>query len=62
MIAAIEPIQGGSANDYDYVAGDPVNGFDLGGTCKAKGKGNWLRKRLCNVRNTLNPTKAGTRA
>ncbi|MBA2608354.1 MAG: hypothetical protein H0U92_05425 [Actinobacteria bacterium] len=26
MIAAIEPIEGGCANDYDYVSGDPVNG------------------------------------
>lgn len=26
------PIEGGSANDYDYVDGDPVNGRDLAGT------------------------------
>ncbi len=25
------PVEGGSANDYDYAAGDPVNGLDLGG-------------------------------
>jgi len=25
-------VEGGSANDYDYVSGDPVNGFDLNGT------------------------------
>jgi hypothetical protein len=24
-------VEGGSANDYDYVAGDPVNSFDLDG-------------------------------
>jgi hypothetical protein len=29
----VDPIQGGSANDYDYVNGDPVNGVDLSGTC-----------------------------
>ncbi len=25
------PVEGGSANDYDYAAGDPVNKFDLDG-------------------------------
>ncbi|MCU1485214.1 MAG: hypothetical protein JWN67_1960 [Actinomycetia bacterium] len=28
----VDPVEGGSANDYDYVAGDPVNGYDLDGT------------------------------
>jgi RHS repeat-associated protein len=28
-----DPIEGGSANAYDYVEADPVNGFDLEGTC-----------------------------
>ncbi len=27
------PVEGGSCNDYDYVCGDPVNGFDLDGRC-----------------------------
>ncbi len=26
-------MEGGSANDYDYVGGDPVNGRDLDGRC-----------------------------
>jgi hypothetical protein len=26
-------VEGGSANDYDYANGDPVNGLDLTGTC-----------------------------
>jgi RHS repeat-associated protein len=28
----VDPVEGGSANDYDYVNQDPVNGFDLDGT------------------------------
>ena len=28
-----DPVVGGSANDYDYVNADPINGTDLGGTC-----------------------------
>ncbi|MFD7449662.1 PA14 domain-containing protein [Kitasatospora sp. NPDC059827] len=28
----LDPVSGGSANDYDYVNGDPVNGLDLAGT------------------------------
>jgi RHS repeat-associated protein len=29
---SIDPIEGGSANDYDYVNGDPTNSSDVGGT------------------------------
>jgi len=29
----VDPVAGGSANDYDYVGGDPVNAFDLSGLC-----------------------------
>ncbi len=27
----VDPVEGGSCNGYDYVCGDPVNGFDLDG-------------------------------
>ncbi|MFI6047215.1 PA14 domain-containing protein [Nocardia sp. NPDC051321] len=29
----VDPVAGGSANDYDYVSGDPINKFDFSGTC-----------------------------
>ncbi len=28
-----DPVEGGSANDYDYVGGDPINRTDLSGEC-----------------------------
>jgi RHS repeat-associated protein len=31
-----DPIPGGSANAYDYANQDPINGFDLEGTCSTK--------------------------
>jgi RHS repeat-associated protein len=29
---AVDPVDGGSLNNYDYAAQDPVNGYDLAGT------------------------------
>jgi hypothetical protein len=28
----VDPVEGGSCNDYDYTCGEPVNGSDLSGT------------------------------
>ncbi|WP_246291147.1 PA14 domain-containing protein [Lentzea indica] len=30
---SVDPVEGGSANDYDYVNGDPVNVTDIDGRC-----------------------------
>jgi hypothetical protein len=40
-----DPVVGGSANDYDYVSGDPVNGLDLGGTWGWSNVKRWVRDR-----------------
>jgi RHS repeat-associated protein len=34
----VDPVEGGSANDYDYVEGDPINKEDLRGTYCVTGK------------------------
>ncbi|HWM55150.1 MAG TPA: DNRLRE domain-containing protein [Solirubrobacterales bacterium] len=38
-----DPIRGGSANAYEYAAGDPINNFDLTGE-KCVGSAAWVKK------------------
>jgi hypothetical protein len=38
-------VEGGSANDYDYVNGDPVNGLDLDGRAPCRGRPLWRQTR-----------------
>jgi RHS repeat-associated protein len=40
---SVDPIRGGSANDYDYVAGDPINSYDLDGRFLKKVVG-WVKQ------------------
>jgi RHS repeat-associated protein len=38
---AVDPVDGGSLNNYDYAAQDPLNGYDLGGTTRCDDAGAW---------------------
>ncbi|UQS23446.1 PA14 domain-containing protein [Amycolatopsis thermalba] len=40
---SVDPVEDGSANDYDYVAGDPVNATDLDGHARYRAKSRWYR-------------------
>jgi RHS repeat-associated protein len=47
---SVDPIPGGSANPYEYAAGDPVNNFDLTGE-KCVGSQDWVQR--CKAKKTI---------
>ncbi|KFU82039.1 RHS repeat-associated core domain-containing protein [Amycolatopsis lurida] len=40
---SVDPVDGGSANDYDYVYADPINETDLTGQCVPRGPRSMIR-------------------
>ena len=40
---SVDPVLGGSANPYEYAAGDPINNFDLTGE-KCVGDADWIKR------------------
>jgi RHS repeat-associated protein len=59
-----DPVFGGSANAYDYANQDPINGFDLEGTCSkksVKGCKAALRKAEANVRKAMKNLRSAAR-
>jgi hypothetical protein len=57
-----DPVRGGSASAYDYANQDPINAFDLEGTCPTKKKcAAALRKARTRVRKTVSHIRATMR-
>jgi RHS repeat-associated protein len=47
---SVDPVKGGSANAYEYAAGDPVNNLDLTGE-KCSGNTAWIKR--CKAKKTI---------
>jgi RHS repeat-associated protein len=45
----VDPIEGGSANDYDYTSGNPIGSFDLDGTRRCTRDQRLYAKRLAGI-------------
>jgi RHS repeat-associated protein len=48
---SVDPIEGGSCTNYDYVCGDPVNRFDFAGTICWSCPVQWVGKQIFKPRN-----------
>jgi RHS repeat-associated protein len=56
----VDPVQGGSANRYDYVNQDPVNSFDLNGEmCAWRCIKKFVKKNFASVRHPNRYAKIG---